>query len=89
MVCKTTPSTQNNTKYTKQHQVHKTTPSTQNDTKYTKQHQVHKATPSTQNNTKYTKQSDKELNILLNNKMFVSPRDFFNVWCRTKMVTLH
>ena len=30
-------------------------------------------------NTKYTKQSDKELKTLLNDKMFVSLRDFFNV----------
>ena len=28
---------------------------------------------------KYTKQSDKELNTLLTDKIFVSPRDFFNV----------
>ena len=27
----------------------------------------------------YTKQNDKELNTLLKDKMFVSPRDFFNV----------
>ena len=30
-------------------------------------------------NTRYTKQSDKELNTLLNDKMFVAPRGFFNV----------
>ena len=27
----------------------------------------------------YTKQSDKELNTLLNDNIFVSPRDFINV----------
>ena len=33
-----------------------------------------------QNNTKYTKQSDKELNTLMNDNIFVSPRDYFKIY---------
>ena len=35
-----------------------------------------------------TTQRDKELNTLLNDKIFVSLRDLFNVFCQTNMATL-
>ena len=41
-----------------------------------------------QNNTKYTKQSDKELNTLMNDNIFVSPRDYFKIYIINLMKVL-